>query len=270
MSLLLSNSTTPALLELKNITIMHGAKKALDSFSITINRGENVAILGPNGAGKSTLIRVITREQYPLLCDDAEVVLRIEGMDSWDVFSLRSRLGIVTNQLQYTFHRNISGREAILSGFFSSVGLFHQRVTPAMEKKTAELLDFLEISHLAARPMTAMSSGEARQILIGRALVHDPKTLLLDEPTNSLDLHALHIFRSVLRKIAQSGTGIVMVTHYIHDIIPEISRVVFIKDGQRYRDGNKEEMLVSAHIGELFRVPVQVRKNDGWYYASGY
>jgi len=257
------------LLEFENVTVWCGTKKVLDSLAITVREGENIAILGPNGAGKSSFIRTILRECYPAAGEN-NFIFRMHGKDVWDVFELRSTIGVVSNDLQYTFHRPVTGREVILSGFFSSVGLFHQSVTPAMDRKADEILAFLEIEHLKDRPMTAMSSGEARRLLIGRALVHDPKTLILDEPTNSLDLHALHMFRKTLRKIAQSGTGIILVTHNLHDIIPEISRVVLMKDGRFCGDGLKEGMLTDANIGDLFHVPLHVREEGGYYYACGY
>ena len=251
------------------MTVYHGTKKVLDSLSITIREGENIAILGPNGAGKSSFIRTLLREFYPAAGDE-KVIFRMHGKDVWDVSELRSTIGIVSNDLQYTFTRPLTGREVILSGFFSSVGLFNQTVTPAMERKADGILAFLEIEHLKDRPMTAMSSGESRRLLIGRALVHDPKTLVLDEPTNSLDLHALHTFRETIRKIARSGTGIILVTHNLHDIVPEISRVVLMKDGRFCGDGPKEEMLTDAKIGDLFHVPLHVREEGGYYYATGY
>jgi iron complex transport system ATP-binding protein len=118
--------------------------------------------------------------------------------------------------------------------------------------------------------MNEMSSGEARRFLIGRALVFDPATLILDEPTNSLDLSALHTFRQTLRTIAQSGTGIILVTHQLHDIIPEISRVVMMEGGRVCGDGEKPVMLTDETISRLFSVPVHVREENGWYYATGY
>ena len=262
------DSPLPPLLEFAGVTVMAGEAKVLDSLSVTIGEGEHVAILGPNGSGKSTFIRTITREHYPLLQEGT--VFRICGNDVWRVTELRSLLGIVSHDLQYTFTRGITGREVILSGFFSSIGLFNHEVTPAMERKTDEILQFLEIDHLGERHMTAMSTGEARRFLIGRALVHDPKALILDEPTTSLDLHALHTFRSTLRKIAASGTGIIMVTHNLHDIIPEISRVILMKNGRFCRDGPKEEVLTGELIGGLFGVPLRIRKEGEWYYATGY
>ena len=262
-------ATGHPLLEFENVTVYSGTKKVLDSLSITVSEGENIAILGPNGAGKSSFIKTILREYYPAAGDE-NIIFRMHGKDVWDVFELRSTIGIVSNDLQYTFTRSITGKEVILSGFFSSVGLFNQMVTPAMDRKAEEILAFLEIGHLKDRPMTAMSSGEARRLLIGRALVHNPKTLILDEPTNSLDLHALHTFRETLRKIVKSGTGIILVTHNLHDIIPEISRVVLMKDGRFCGDGPTVKMLTDATIGSLFSVPLHVREEGGYYYASGY
>jgi len=260
----------PPLIEFRNVTVVRDGRKLLDAVSLTVREGENIALLGPNGAGKSSLIRTITREYYPSR-RGLDVVFRFRGKDTWDAFDLRSHLGIVSGDLQHTFTRGISGREVVLSGFFSSVGLFlSHEVTPGMEQKADEILEFLEDAHLADRPMTEISSGEARRLLIGRALVHDPGTLLLDEPTNSLDLHALHTFRKTLRKIARSGTGIILVTHNLHDIIPEISRVILIRDGTVQKDGPKAEVLTDEAIGGLFCVPVRIREEDGYYYATGY
>lgn len=258
----------PPLLDFRDVTVLKGEKKLLDSLTVTIQEGEHVAILGPNGAGKSSFIRAIMREHYPLTGD--RVRFRVCGRDVWHVSDLRSHFGIVSNELQYTFTREITGRDVVLSGFFSSIGLYWNEATPAMERKTDEILRFLEIDHLSGRLVTTMSSGEARRFLIGRALVHDPKALILDEPTTSLDLHALHTFRATLRKIAQAGTGIIMVTHMLSDIIPETSRIILMKDGQFCGDGPKAEMLTDERIGRHFGVPLHIREEDGWYYATGY
>jgi iron complex transport system ATP-binding protein len=262
-------ATGQPLLEFDHVTVFSGKKKVLDSVSIRVQEGENIAILGPNGAGKSSFLRTILRELYPVAGDEG-VIFRIRGQDVWDVFELRSTIGIVSDDLHFTFTRPITGKEVILSGFFSSIGLFNQVVTPAMDRKADEILAFLELGHLKDRTMTSLSSGESRRFLIGRALVHNPGTLILDEPTSSLDLHALHTFRETLRKIARSGTGIILVTHNLHDIIPEISRIVLMKDGKFCGDGQKEVMLTDTKIGDLFHVPLHVREEGGYYYATGY
>ena len=182
------------------------------------------------------------------------------------MFDLRALLGIVSNDLMQACARDISGREAVLSGFFSSIGIWpNHHVTAAMKKKTDDVLALLEISHLAERNVDEMSSGEARRILIGRALVHDPKALVLDEPTASLDLHAMHELRAILGKLARAGTSIIVVTHHLPDIIPEIGRVILIKGGRVLRDGAKREILTTGSLSELFETPVELLERDGSY-----
>ena len=258
---------TPPLIEFQNVTVYRGDKIALDGITLSIEAGEHVAILGPNGSGKSSLIKTITRECYPRYSANG-AGLRIFGQECWNVFDLRALLGIVSNDLMQACSRDISGREAVLSGFFSSIGIWpNHHVTPAMEKKTDEVLSLLEISHLANRNVDEMSSGEARRMLIGRALVHDPKALVLDEPTASLDLHAMHELRAILGKLARSGTSIIVVTHHLPDIIPEIGRVILIKAGRILRDGIKRDILTAGSLSELFETPVELQERDGCYAA---
>ncbi len=255
------------LLEFRNITVIKGNnKKVLDSVSITINAGENLAILGPNGAGKSSFIKTIAREYYPLQRDN-DVLFKVLGQDRWNIFDLRFLFGIVSNDLQHTFTRDITGLETVLSGFFGSVGLYKEHLNRNMKRKAAEIIGFLELSHLKDRRIDEMSSGEARRFLIGRALVHDPKALVLDEPTNSLDLHALYKFSNILRKIAKAGVNIILVTQNIQDIIPEIDRVILMKKGKFLEDGPKGRILNGKNIKKLFGVPVEIKAKDGYYYA---
>ncbi len=243
---------------------MRGETAALRSFSLKIAQGEHVAILGPNGSGKSSFIKAITRECYPLQGS----VVRILGRERWNIFELRSQLGIVTNDLMLACSRDYTGRETVLSGFFSSVGLWpYHLVTPEMEVRADELIRLLEVEHLALRNVSEMSSGEARRFLIARALVHDPHTLIFDEPTNSLDLHAARMLHEAMRQIAQSGKSIVLVTHNLPDIIPEIERVVTIQDGNVSFDGPKGEALTSERLSRLFRGPVEVHAKNGVFHA---
>ncbi len=194
--------------------------------------------------------------------------LRLLGRETWHIMELRSHLGIVSNDWMQLCTRPYSGHEIVLSGFFGSVGVWPwDEVTPEMERKAAEVLELLEITHLAERPTNEMSSGEARRILIGRALVHDPQALILDEPTTSLDLHATHELREILRKLTRKGISLILVTHHLPDIIPEIVRVVLMRGGRVYRDGKKEEVLRAEPLAELFGVPVEVLERGGYYHV---
>ena len=261
----MSAGATP-LIEYRNVTVRRGDREVLDRLSLTIPLGEHVAILGPNGSGKSSLIKTITRELYSLQEEDS--ALRVLGEEVWNIFDLRPLVGVVSQDWMEICTRDYSSREILLSGFFGSIGIWpNHHVTGDMERKTGEVMELLEIGHLADRPTDELSSGEARRVLIGRALVHDPKALVLDEPTNSLDLHATHALREILRRIATTGVSIIMVTHHLPDIIPEIERVVLLKAGRVYADGRKPDLLTADRLSELFETRVEVGTHDGYYYA---
>jgi iron complex transport system ATP-binding protein len=257
---------TVPLIDFHNVTIQRGERTVLDRVTLSIAAGEHAAILGPNGSGKSSLIKVISRELYPIQKSEPWS-LRILGRDTWNLFDLRYHLGIVSNDWMQMCTRPFSGFEIVLSGFFGSVGIWpYHAVTGGMEDKARQVMDLLEISHLAARDTDEMSSGEARRVLIARALVHDPQALVLDEPTTSLDLRATYELREVLRKLASSGISIIMVTHHLPDIIPEMSRVILIRDGRVFEDGAKELVLNAPTLSGLFGIPVEVLQREGYYH----
>lgn len=255
----------PLLLDFHNVTVQRGNRLALDHLHLQIEEGEHVAIIGPNGSGKSTLLKLLQRECYPLRLP--EMHLRILGHDSWNIFTLRHQLGIVTNELMAQCTRDITGRELVLSGFFGSVGIWpgQQTVTDDHEKTARETMARLGVEHLAERWTDELSSGEGRRLLVARALIHNPKTLVFDEPTTSLDLVAQRDMRETMRRLCNQGTGLLLVTHHLEEIIPEITRVILLKNGQVRRDGPKEEVLNEEALVEVFGVPVQLTQQDGFY-----
>jgi iron complex transport system ATP-binding protein len=243
---------------------MRGETVALDDISLRIGVGEHIAILGPNGCGKSTLIKTITRECYPLLRPGSH--LRILGEDRWNVFTLRRMLGIVSSDLMAACTRDVTGLDLALSGFFSSIGVWpHQRVTGKMRAQARRALETMEVAHLADRFTEEMSSGEARRVLLARALVHEPRALILDEPSTALDLFAQHELRAILSKLANSGIGIVMVTHHLSDLIPEIARVVLMSRGRIVGDGAKSDVLTAPVLSGLFGLPLELTERNGYY-----
>jgi iron complex transport system ATP-binding protein len=259
----------PPLLEFRNVTVYRGepasSGAALDGVQLRIEAGEHVCILGPNGCGKSTLIKTITRECYPAATPDSK--LEILGRERWDIFQLRSQLGIVSPDLLISCTNESTGRDVVLSGFFSSTRIFpHHHPSPELVARAESALARIGIAHLAARPLTQMSSGEAKRTLIARALVHEPRTLLLDEPSNALDIAAQFELRHTLRQLAQSGLGILLVTHHVSEIIPEIERVILLKKGRIVADGPKRQILTAERLADLFEVSLQLTSSNGYYH----
>jgi iron complex transport system ATP-binding protein len=252
----------PPLLELENVTVIRGEQPALQDVSLRIEAGEHVCILGPNGCGKSTLIKTITRECYPLA--RAGSAMRILGRERWDIFELRSHLGMVSPDLLASCTTDATGRDVVISGFFSSTRIFPHHHPDAEHLEHAEAaLARLGIAHLALRPLRQMSSGEAKRTLIARALAHQPDTLLFDEPSNALDIGAQFHLRETMRELARSGLAILLVTHHVSEIIPEIDRVILLRNGRILADGPKREVVTEQHLRELFGVRVRLQYHEG-------
>ncbi|MCL4503559.1 MAG: ATP-binding cassette domain-containing protein [Deltaproteobacteria bacterium] len=268
------NSERPALLKMQKASVVRNGKRILDGFSLEIREGEHTAILGPNGAGKSSFIRLITREDYPLASDNGAPPLLLFGQDLWNVFELRAQLGIISADLQAHFlNRTLPGRtrglDTVLSGFFASYGIFsHHTVTDSMRAQAWRSLELLEAAPLADAFIETMSTGEIRRILIARALVTEPRALILDEPTAGLDLLARSRFLKTLQNIARSGKTIILVTHRVEEIFPEIDRVILLKKGRIMLDGQKREVLTGHNLSAMFGAPIRVQENGGYYTAG--
>jgi ABC-type molybdenum transport system, ATPase component/photorepair protein PhrA len=255
------------LIQMEKIIVRKKDKIILDSISFNIRRGENIAIIGPNGSGKSSIIKTIIGDYRPIAGTEG-MVFKVLGKDRWNLSDLKKLLGIVSGDLQFEYTRDITVTDVVLSGFFSSIGIYpNLRIKPYMLERTDEVIDFLEIGHLADKNISELSTGEARRVLIGRALVHDPMILVLDEPTNSLDLKSKHKFRETVSKIAAAGKSVILVTHDLEDIVPEIHRAVLLRNGRIFADGDIEEILTAEKLTELFGIPVEVGKDKGYYHA---
>ncbi len=258
-------------LSMRNVDIARGQKVVLRDVNLTIATGEHIAILGPNGCGKSTLIKAMTCECYPIVRHGME--MKVYGRDRWEVQELRKHLGVVAAELPGERTAVTRGLDAVVSGFFSSSTLWpNLEVTESMRIGAMDALALLGADHLRDRWVGEMSAGEKRRVMIARALVHRPEMLLLDEPSNALDLAAQRELREILRDVAagsgdRRGTGVVMVTHHLADILPEINRVVMMRGGRIVADGSKMELLQATRLEELFGVELEVTERHGYWHS---
>ncbi|WP_213605205.1 ABC transporter ATP-binding protein [Pseudoxanthomonas japonensis] len=262
-------AATAPLFELDRATVVRGAIRVLHNLSLTIPLGQHTAILGPNGGGKSTFIKLINRELYPL-AREGDAPVKVFGLRRWNVNELRNRLGVVTSDLTRDLQQMpyLRVEDAVVTGFFSSfVVPPHRQIDADMRDRARRALEAVRAIALADRHVAELSTGEMRRVLIARALVHEPQALLLDEPTAGLDLVARQHFLGLMRLLAQRGITLVLVTHHIEEIIPEIDRVLLLRDGAVYADGDRAATLTDAHLSHAFGGPVRVRCEDGFYSA---
>jgi len=286
----------PEFLRMKNVSVALGDRIVLHDLNLTIRAGEHLAILGPNGCGKSTLIRTMNCELYPLIPNSSDQqdsalgssypAISIFGRPRWDLTQLRQHFGVVSDSLPglQSFTRTAAdsagsttartlGQDAVIAGFFSASTLWPNLVvTETMRQRAAEALTRMNASHLAQQPIGEMSAGEKRRILIARALVHRPRQLLLDEPSNALDLAAQRSLRETMRTLMHPdeqghSTGLILVTHHLADIPPEIDRILLMRNGRIEHDGPREELLTPAVLSDLFGTEIRIGHDEHWLHS---
>jgi iron complex transport system ATP-binding protein len=258
----------PPLIDIQNAVVWRGTTKVFDGLTLCIGQHEPTAILGPNGSGKTTLLKLITRELYPATGNDTAV--RVLGRESWNVWELRAHIGVVSHDLQAHYRPATSGFDVVLSGFLSSVGVhggLAQRITTAQRRSAADAMAALGIDDLRDTPLRHMSTGQQRRCLLARALVHDPASLILDEPTAGLDLEASFDYLRRIRTLAADGRNIVLVTHMLNEIPPEIGRIIMLRDGRVVVDGPKDSVMTADNLKKAFDTDLQLTVAGGYYFA---
>lgn len=214
------------LIEIRDARVVRDGRTILSVDRFVLERGERIAVLGPNGAGKSTLIQLLARDVLPVRTEHSSVL--VDGDPLKPLFEVRALLGIVSDALQSDYDRAVPVEHVVLSGFFGSIGLYRaDEVTAWMAGAARDAMDALGIRHLADRTMDTLSTGEARRALIARALV--------------------------------------IVTHHVEDVVPEVDRVVLLDGGSIVADGPKREVLTSTRLSSLFGFPMRLEERDNVY-----
>ncbi len=250
-------------LELQAVEVWLGPRRVFEDLSLQLHRGEHTVVLGPNGSGKSSLVKLLSRELYPVVKPGS--CLRIFGSETVNLWQLRGRIGLVSQDLQAAYVGRVPAADVVLSGFFGSVGIGRSQVaTEAQRQRVAALMAQLGLADLAERPYGQLSDGQRRRLLLARALVHGPEVLVLDEPTNGLDLKAKHQLLAILRDLAAAGTTLLLVTHQIEAILPEIRRCVLLREGKVVGDGPAVQLLQDAPLSALFGTPLRVCEANGY------
>lgn len=254
------------ILDIQHATVYRGDTCVFSDFSFALRDGEHAAIVGPNGAGKSTLLKLLAGGVHPLPLDETSI--RLFGKEGGDVWDVRRRLGMVSHDLQRDYLICAEGLNVVLSGFYASNDTYaYQQFSDAQIARAWAMMKELEIDSLSDRRFGHLSTGEQRRFLLARALVHDPSLLILDEPTSGLDLKACFHYLDLLRAQIYKGKTVLLVTHHLHEIPPEIERVVLLKRGTIVADGRKGDLMTAEQISRLYDRPVTLVQSNGWYQA---
>lgn len=252
------------MIDIQDVTVYQQQTPVLQHFSLRVERGERVAILGPNGAGKSTLLKLISRELYPVVRDGSHV--RLYGSESVNLWELRSRIGFVSHELQEDYTPYTRSLDVILSGLFGAIGQHdHLQASDEQRQRAIDLLQQIGLIDQEQQMFQRLSTGQKRRLLLARALIHQPEALILDEPANGLDMGAAALMLKQMRQFCQQNGSMLIATHHVDEIIPEIERVVLLSQGTVVADGPKEEVLTGANLSALYQTPLEISEQNGWY-----
>lgn len=254
-------------LQLKDAQVRRNGKIILRVDAFSIDEGESLAIIGPNGAGKSTFVGLVTREIFPLHREDPPVVFR--GQPRMLLTEAKACTGVVSSTMQNQIRVHLPAVQIVAGGLFGALGVpKHVNMTEDHKQKAVAAMQELGIGDLIDRDVLTLSTGQARRVLVARALVNNPDILVFDEPCSGLDPQGMYQVRSTINDLAKHGRSVLLVTHYLEDIVPEINRVVLLKDGEIKGDGDKSDMLSSERISKLFDVPAKVIAREDSYYME--
>lgn len=254
------------LVKIKNADVYVGGNKVLKSLSWSMGEKENWAIIGNNGSGKTTFMRLIFGEIIPVYGGE---VRWFGNKERTPLSEIRDKIGYVSAEYQNSYDRPALGWEVVASGHFSSIGL-HEEVSAKQKEAALNSMAYLGIEYLSQTPYRQMSYGEARRVLLARAMVHRTRLMILDEPCTGLDIPTREIFLETLQKLSRKNTRMIYVTHRIEEIMPCFTHVLYLKNGKVFKQGRKEAMMNSKTLSDALDYPLTVQKTSTRYHHSAW
>jgi iron complex transport system ATP-binding protein len=254
------------ILNVTKLRIERGDIVILDDVCWRVEPGQHWAMIGANGSGKTSLLSALTGYLEPT---DGEIEVFGERFGETDWRELRKHIGLVSSAIRQMMAEAEPALESIISGKFAMIDYWGE-ITPTDRKRGEQILKQIECEHLAARPWRVLSQGERQRILIGRALMAQPKLLILDEPCAGLDPAAREHFLQFLERLGRpkDAPTLVLVTHHVEEIVPVFTHVLVLKAGKVLAAGPKAQMLDSRLLSDAFGAVTRLQHSDGRYSLS--
>ena len=251
------------ILSYKNVSFRRDSREILKNINWEIKKGENWALLGLNGSGKSTLLSMIPAYTFAT-SGEVSVFEKKFGTCVWA--EVKEKVGFVSSSLN-TFSDSLNNQtlnNIVLSGKYNSIDIY-QEITQKDREKANNIIKDFKLSHLKLNKYITLSQGEQRKTLLARAFMNEPSLLILDEPCSGLDIRAREIFLKTLEE-SKSKIPFIYVTHQIEEIIPSITHVAILDNGEIVSQGNKFEVLTEENLSKLYGIDLKIEwsNNRPW------
>lgn len=246
------------MLKINNISFSYGQdKKILDDISLDVSQGDVLGILGINGAGKTTFIKCINNIFSP----DFGTV-KINGKDISSMTSKEiAQLIAYVPQYNGTFF-NINVLDTVMMGRLPYAGRSYSKKDREI---VYNILKKMNLEKFAFRSISEMSGGERQRVFIARALAQQPKIIILDEPTSSLDLHNQLFILKIIEDLAKrDNLTIIMIIHDLNLASMFCSKLVMLKEGKIFAQGNSVDVLTEENISKVYKVSSKISIEDGY------
>jgi len=246
------SSATP-ILEVRDVEKRFGATLALDRISLTLNKGEILALLGDNGAGKSTLIKILSGVVKP---DAGEILIDGDRVSIGSPHDARA-LGIETVYQDLALFDNFdatgnfyAGREPVKPGWLGALGWVTDR---SMARETEELLERLQVNIARDDEIGLMSGGQRQAVACARAIAFGKRIVILDEPTSALGARESGNVLRLIREAPEHGVSVILISHNMEHVMKVADRAVVLRQGkyvgEETPDAEHHEHLVAMIVG---------------------
>ncbi len=251
------------LVEISNLSVHRGNRDILHEINWRILPGEHWVILGPNGSGKTSLLAALTGYLFP---SSGEIRVLGETFGESDWRDLRKYVGIVSSAIRNRIEDSELAIEAVVSGKYAVINTW-ESPTPADRKAAMRILKLVECRRLADQEWKTLSQGERQRVLIGRALMAQPKILILDEACAGLDPLARENFLLFLQRLTTipSPPTLIFVTHHLEEITPIFSHLLMLRAGKSIASGPISRCITSKQLSQMFDAPVRVQRTGQKY-----
>jgi iron complex transport system ATP-binding protein len=255
-------ANVPPVIEVSDLVVERDVS-ILRGIDWRVERGQHWVIVGANGSGKTSLLRALTG-YFPPTTGTIRVLGQTYGRSDWR--ELRKQVGLVSSSVHQLMPEGETALAAVVSGKLAMIGQWGE-VADADRSTAVKILRRIEASSLAERPWLHLSQGERQRVLIGRALMADPRLLILDEPCAGLDPVAREHFLQFLDRLARSKSApaMVLVTHHVEEITAAFSHLIVLKQGKVIAAGPRGDLLNSKTLSAAFDAEVRLTRRAGRY-----
>lgn len=245
-------------LSFEHVGFRRGNQALLQDINWQIKEHENWGVLGLNGAGKTLLLQLITGYLWPSE-GRLEVLGQVFGQSS--IPELQKRIGWVSTALQYRIRNTELAELIVLSGKFASIGIY-QDYTQAELNQAKDILAAFGGAKLIGKQYQVLSQGERQIVLICRALMTNPELLILDEPCNGLDIFAREELLNKVNILAQNkqAPSLLFVTHHTEELLPVFNKLLMLKNGGIFAQGNRLEMFTKEQLKAFYDKPIRFQR----------